>query len=757
MFDGLRVLDLSARYAGALAAMFLADMGAQVVRLADLASDAPAFAHRNKTLLEGALDRATLEGLAQHADVIIEDAPIDRLIFGPQALPNSQGVVHLWMPSFGADDPLLAKMDCPEGALEAACGMHEVPVGLKPRYSDLSILAVSSAAYGLNGVLAALYARRRDGLGQRVVLPRADVAYAVLELNGLFTQSPPKAWATLQWASTPFISAYQCADGRYLYVHAGLDRHLARLLDAFDELAAAYSPKLRAILSEQTLEDPTSVPNTHEHKQILEALSQLFFLHPAQLWQERLSERGLCAVVALTHEQWLTHEHALESGQIVEVDGQRCPGRLVELGFGSSADAPLLALKREQDAQALLARWASMDSPAKPEVAADTQDAPLVGLRVLDMTQVIAGPVAARTLAELGAQVLRVENPHFKAPWVEPFHIAYNAGKASVMVDLKTAQGLAQFWQIVDEFKPDVLVHNLRPGAFEALGVTKDELRARLPKLRYVHLNAYGQRGPWSLRPGWEQTAQAACGVQMAYGHGRPELFPLPMTDLATGLFGAAGALCALLYDDEAAAQDGLLESYACLSATATLLMSIDRLSPHPRRDIAHPELGRRPMHRFYKARDGWLFLSVAPGDERALLKVLGLEHIPAYSGRLRERALERTFLEEDVQEWVSRVLRAGAQGRVCIVPRRTQRETFKSERAHRLGLVHVREHAGLGRLHETGSALALSRTPGVTLGPASPRTLGSGDDAQKARPDTISWIKQQATGAVALWLNKRR
>lgn len=748
----LRVLDLSAHYSGSLVAMFLADLGAQVVRLSALPDRALPFTHRGKQHLEldPAQAQAALMTLAADVDVIIEDCPAYALRFSAASLPPSAGVIHLWMPSFAADDPL-NRLDAPEGALEAACGLHETPVGLKPQYSDLSILSTTCAAYGLNGVLAALIARQRDGLGQRVTLPRADLAYSVLELNALFTQSPPHSWATFQWAATPWIGAYKASDGKYLYIHVGLRKHLARLLEAFDDLAHPHAQKLRAVLSEQTLHDPTSVPTAKEHKQLQSLLHELFFQHPSSFWAQRLGELGLCAVCAQTPEQWLVHEHAQQSLQVVQYQDTLTPGLIFEVGDQAERWTPAQG-ETIQDAAPLIASWAAISAASKEEPQsprAQTQAPPLEGLRVLDLTQVIAGPVATRTLAELGATVLRIDNPHFNAPWVEPFHIAYNTGKSLERIDLKQPEALERFWALVAEFKPDVVVHNLRPGAAKDLGIDEAAFKVHNPKLIYVHLNAYGRRGPWANLPGWEQTAQAATGVQLLYGQDHPELFPLPMTDLATGLFGASAALAALLIEPTTRPDEA--DASACLSATATLIIAQHHLATYPRQPIAHPELGRRPMHRFYKARDGWLFFSVAPEHERALLRIVGLEHIPAYSGKLRERALERSFLEATVHEWIARLLNSKAHDRVCILPRRTQRQVFKDERARRLGLIFTREHQDLGALHECASALSLSRTPTIALSPSAHRP------GETSPQDTISWLKHQATGALSMLLARRQ
>ena len=775
----LRVLDLSLHDAGALVAMALADCGASVLRLdrPTIAQESPAWMHRGKHLfLEDPELASILPILGQRADIVIEDCPRGGLRFGPESLPNASGVIHLWMPAFAQEDPL-HPLDAPEGALEAACALHETPVGLSPHYTELAILSTSAAAYGLNGVLAALWARASDGLGQRVELPRADVAFSLLELNALLTQAAPRTWATLQWASTPFIAPYETSDGRFIYLHAGLRRHLARLLDALGELVPAIQAKLRDVLSPQTLADPTSVASSHEQRRVQALLAEAFLTHPAWFWEQRLSERGLCVAPVQTAAQWHQHPHAKASRQVLDSPrGTTVPGLLFEVDELALDPHALEPIALPGGAQAALERWpprdpppgrdpwlkggvqassadasaddASSDSPSRASMSAQAQaqaHAPLRGVRVLDLTQVIAGPVATRTLAELGATVHRIDNPRFDAPWVEPFHIAYNAGKTQQTLDLTDPQDLDAFWALVERMDPDIILHNLRPGAAERLGIGQAAFRERAPGAIYVHLSAYGARGPWALRPGWEQTAQAACGAQLLdKPQQTPSLHPLPMTDLATGLLGAAAALVALLRR----AQDGQPhDARACLSATATHITA-----RYARPGLTHTAYGRHPLHRLYKARDGWLFLSVSALQERALLRLVGLEHIPAYSGKLRERALERALLEAPVQVWLDRMLRADLQWRVCLVPRRTQRQLFELPRARHEQLIFVRDRPGLGPLHEASSALRLSRTPTLhPLDAAPPR------QASPHRLDTLDWLKRQAGGALALLRDRRR
>ncbi|RPD98024.1 acyl-CoA transferase [Candidatus Pantoea deserta] len=167
---------------------------------------------------------------------------------------------------------------------------------------------------------------------------------------------------------------------------------------------------------------------------------------------------------------------------------------------------------------------------------------PLLGVRVLDLTRVIAGPVATRFLASLGAQVLRIDPPD----WDEPsLNEEMNCGKRRAVVDVKTAAGRDRLRQLLQQ--ADVLVHGYRADALERLGFDA-ESRARLsPGLVDIGLNAWGWQGPWRNRRGFDSLVQMACGIAHSgmtwSGRDTPTPLPVQALDHATGYLMAAAAL----------------------------------------------------------------------------------------------------------------------------------------------------------------------------------------------------------------------
>jgi crotonobetainyl-CoA:carnitine CoA-transferase CaiB-like acyl-CoA transferase len=180
----------------------------------------------------------------------------------------------------------------------------------------------------------------------------------------------------------------------------------------------------------------------------------------------------------------------------------------------------------------------------------------LTGVRVIEIAQNLAGPMAAEILAQLGADVLKVERPEGDdaRTWGPPFwkgvspgFLAVNAGKRSITVDLREPEAAAWLTALAGE--ADVLVQNLRPGVLEALGLGAEALTARWPRLVYCSVWAFGRTGPLRLKPGYEPMLQAFSGLMMMNGDegGPPTRIGTSILDYGTGMWAAIGVLAALV------------------------------------------------------------------------------------------------------------------------------------------------------------------------------------------------------------------
>jgi crotonobetainyl-CoA:carnitine CoA-transferase CaiB-like acyl-CoA transferase len=183
---------------------------------------------------------------------------------------------------------------------------------------------------------------------------------------------------------------------------------------------------------------------------------------------------------------------------------------------------------------------------------------PLDGFRVLDFTQNVAGPLAGQVLADLGAEVIKVEAPDGEAarhitsvlpgrPPLAPYFLPNNRGKKSVAVDLTTQQGMDQVLKLADT--ADVILEGFRPGVMERLGLGPNDLQPRNPKLIYARVSAFGGNGPNGDRPGVDLMVAAEAGMTtgMRTPEGKPQIIPFQLVDNATGHVLAQAVVAALL------------------------------------------------------------------------------------------------------------------------------------------------------------------------------------------------------------------
>ncbi|KVL02129.1 CoA transferase [Burkholderia cepacia] len=225
-----------------------------------------------------------------------------------------------------------------------------------------------------------------------------------------------------------------------------------------------------------------------------------------------LAEAGLCAALIRTPDEWTTHEQAC-----------------------AIASLPLFEIERIGDA------------PVEPIGGGDAGQ-PLAGVRVLDLTRIIAGPVAGRTLASHGAQTLLVNGPHL--PNIAPLVIDNGRGKRSTWIDLRDDAGVDTLHALARD--ADVFLQSYRPGALAARGFGPHALAARRPGIVCVSISAYGHAGPWAQRRGFDSLVQSASGIawqeQQAAHANAPRHLPCQALDHATGYLAAFGAMTALAH-----------------------------------------------------------------------------------------------------------------------------------------------------------------------------------------------------------------
>ena len=310
-------------------------------------------------------------------------------------------------------------------------------------------------------------------------------------------------------------------------------------------------------------------------------------------------------------------------------------------------------------------------------------DLPLTGIRVLDVSQVMAGPFCCMMLGDLGADVIKIEPPGegdstrhsmgFRLKGEDsPGFLALNRNKRSIVLDLKSPADRDVLYALVKT--ADVLVENARPGVAERLGMGYETLHALNPRLIYASISGFGQTGPWSQRPGFDLIAQAMSGILSATG--LPGLEPvknaIPVGDLGAGLFAAVGILSALIGRARSGAGQyidaSLFEAALGLSVWETTELWGTGRSPEP---IGTANRMSAP-YQAVRASDGYFVIGAA--NQKlwlTFLKVLGREELNSdtrfatNSSRVLHRealieALEPTLAAKPAQVWIDALLAAG-------------------------------------------------------------------------------------------------
>ncbi len=279
-----------------------------------------------------------------------------------------------------------------------------------------------------------------------------------------------------------------------------------------------------------------------------DAVAQAVAVWPGEALETAISAAGGCAAAMRSATTWASHAQ----------------GRAV-------AEEPL-ALRQN-------------GAPAPPFQPLGTDDRPLSGVRVLDLTRVLAGPVATRFLAAYGADVLRIDPPDWDEPGLVP---EIMAGKRAARLDLRRPDTLNRLTRLLD--RADILVHGYRPGALDRLGLDMETRRQRWPGLVDVGLNAYGWSGPWRGRRGFDSLVQMSTGLADAgmrrLKRDRPTPLPVQALDHATGYRMAAAAVLGLLHR---------LNTGSGVTVQTSLARTAAQLLAHPADPDAAPPAAETP------------------------------------------------------------------------------------------------------------------------------------------------------------------
>jgi crotonobetainyl-CoA:carnitine CoA-transferase CaiB-like acyl-CoA transferase len=353
---------------------------------------------------------------------------------------------------------------------------------------------------------------------------------------------------------------------------------------------------------------------------------------------------------------------------------------------------------------------------------------PLEGVRVVDLTSYIAGSYAATMLADLGADVVKVESLEGDSFRELPGFFAWNRGKRSIALNLKAPDGRAVVERLARD--SDVVMENMRPGVADRLGVGDATLRGLNPRLIYCSTTAFGSSGPYVDRPGFDPLLQGLAGIMALQGFGGPpQYLRIAVVDYYAAALTAQAVLAALFVRE----RTGIGQKVETSLLHAVTALQAGNFVDYPGKQSVFRD---NPTYRLYQAGDGeWLFL--ACGNQAFWVKLcqaLGLEdlaHDPRFGSwmlRLDNRAvllpiLEARFKARPRDAWLQTLLSHD----IPAGPVHSIDEFRRHELTRHHGMAREYDHAEVGRLTLPGPSLLFSATPTRDVGPSP--TLGQHTD----------------------------
>jgi crotonobetainyl-CoA:carnitine CoA-transferase CaiB-like acyl-CoA transferase len=627
--DGIRVLDLSTGIAGPTATMLLGDFGADVIKVeppgGDPARTRPGFAVWNRNKRSIVVDQRSEAGKRRIAE-FLAGADVCVVSQAQAALVGSQldpatlsstypHLVCVHMPPYTPTDVPWSGGAESNALLNAfagpACRQSSFDGG--PIDLVFPIVLYVQGQWAAGATVAALIERERSGFGQ--VVSVAGIHGIMVSCAGQLNVVPTQDSLPTNvgpGGRHPCYTTYQGSDGRWLFLAALTPKfqvNAFRVLGVGDIFA---DERIRGISARILLPE--------NRGWVRSLMAEAFLTRTRDEWLALLKQGDCPAGPLGERDEWLDHPQVQANDLRAEVeDPER--GRVVMPGLplvltGTPGCIRSAAPTLGQDDQTTRP-WSQRPTPdgAPPQ----SSRGPLAGYRVLNLGTILAGPYAGALLAELGADVVKVEPPAGD-PFREPGFV-YNRGQRGLAIDLTSEAARQAFYALVGSV--DAVLDNSRLGVLERLQVDYASLARVNPHIVTLSVRGFGEHGPLAARPGFDPVLQAMSGMMTAQGgDSDPVLFTIPVNDIAAATLAVLGICLGLFHRIRTG--DGQ-RVWTSLVGCSTIMQSgeLVRFAQRPPaarggRDFAGPSA----LDRFYRVSDGWLRVQ-AP--ESALVRLLGL------------------------------------------------------------------------------------------------------------------------------------
>jgi crotonobetainyl-CoA:carnitine CoA-transferase CaiB-like acyl-CoA transferase len=735
--EGVRIIELAQGIAGPYTGMLLAEQGAEVIKVeppqGDRARGTPGFHVWNRSKRSVIADLTTSDGKAMvqqllaTADVVILDTqPGEEHPLGlsyetlSQAYPS---LIYCHIPAFGGKGPHAQRY--PDDTLVAAVSGL---LGSQWSHRDGGVhLVIPIASYGAafvacSSITAALYERTRSGKGQKIEVSWLAGAFAMQTGTILFHPDLIRLFSSRMnpLGPIPCYRLYKASDD-WLFIACGNPTFWNKFCLAVEKLEWVADPRYEKAPWGILPEDREELANT---------IAAIMATKPRTEWLRILRENDVPCAPVTSRQEFIDWRQTIHNGMRVEVQDPEL-GKTVQMGVPVrlsdtpgeiKGPAPRLGQHTEETSGW---RLETSPPPPKPQVSSLKSQTlaprtPLAGVLVLDFASYIAGTFGPMVLAQLGANVIKVET--FQGDAFRSFgfgFLGWNQGKRGLAVNLTSPEGREVVYDLVR--KADVVVENLRPGATTRYGIDYDTLSKLNSRLIYATVTAFGSTGPDHDQPGFDPLLQSRSGLMRAQGgHGHPPFYlTCGVCDYAAALLTAYGVTAAL-YARDRTGKGQRVETALLNASMAVQSGSFIFYEGRPDLENGGPDLwGMGALYRIYPTANSSLSLTISEVKHwQALCQVLahaGLDRRYTFVTAQQEKAegslaalLAETFTTKTTEEWVALLDKAG----VPCAPILPLPQLFSDDHIAANDLLATHTHQQWGAVRQTGILAKFSRTP---------------------------------------------
>lgn len=731
--SGVKVLEFHSNLGAAYAAMMLAEQGAETIKVEPPGGASergtPHFHALNRSKrvvlldIEPSGNRATIEELLRWADVVVTGhtpARLRALSLDSESLhARNPNLLALNISPFGARGPE-ADFEANEDLAAARAGItgNQWARSGNPVAMVFPVASYSAGVMGACAAVAALIARERIATGQSMDVSLIAGALSLQTGGAIRHERMTTMYHGPQdpLGPIPCYRLFEASDGKYLFVACGNGTFWGKFAIAVERPELVSDPRFEnapwGIASE----------NWQPLKDILEPIIRT---RPRDEWLRILRENDVPCAAVMTRQEFLGHPQVAVLAMRREIDDPTL-GPTVQSGIP-------ITLEETPGEIVGAAPALSERLPATPVTVADNGGAshtfgtksksagkgPLDGVVVLDFASYIAGSYGPMILAQLGANVIKIESLEGDAFRHFGFgFLGWNQGKRGIALNLQAPEAIDIVHGLAD--RADIVVENLRPGRMKRFGLDYESLAKRNPRLIYMSITGFGNRGPEHDQPGFDPLLQAYSGVMAAQGghYGHPVYLTCAICDYGAAMLSAFGCLLALRVR-ERTGRGQLCETSLLQAAMAFQAGEFMFYKGRPDMENGNPEYrGRSALSRAYRCRDGeWLFLSAESSREWDSLRAAFASLPPlAYGAAASEpsdgalaEGLSAVFAATPREQTLGRLAGAGV--------RATQvnhfRDLFDDPQIMANDLIAELGHSQWGKVRQTGMLMKFSRTPG--------------------------------------------